>query len=294
MWIVLAGVAIVAGAGPWLAQRQRAARGLKPQDLLRTPDQQARDSLFAELQPVKLANCELERFGEKHDGGYLLCTNLLASVKSAYSYGISGYDGWGCAVSTRLKVRTHQYDCFDPTQPACPGGDTLFHSECIGPDATTDKERRPFDTLEHQVVKNGDAGKYLVVKMDVEGAEWRSLMQTPDDVLERIDQIAIELHDFGRDFGRFVGVVSRLKQFFHVAHLHFNNYSCMKGLEPFPAQAYEVLFVSKRIAKLDGPGIPARPHPLDAPNNPALPDCQFAEPARSEIPPRASTGEDGR
>lgn len=269
-------VAIVGGIAAWLAERRRAAREQKPQYVLRTREEQARHFLFAEVQPVKLANCELERFGEKNDGGYLLCGNLLTSVKSAYSYGIAGYDGWGCAVSTRLKVPTHQYDCFDSTRPACPGGDTQFHSECIGPDATTDKDGRPFDTLEHQIATNGDAGKQLVIKIDVEGAEWNSLMQTPDAVLERIDQIAIELHDFDRDVNRFIAVVTRLKEFFHVAHLHFNNYSCIRGLEPFPAQAYEVLFVSKRLAKVDGPGA-TRPNPLDAPNNPALPDCQFAQ-----------------
>ena len=71
-------------------------------------------------------------------------------------------------------------------------------------------------------------------------------------------------------------VVLKLKRFFHVAHLHFNNYSCMKGLEPFPAQAYEVLFVSKRLATVAGTGKVTLPAPQDAPNNPALPDCQAA------------------
>jgi hypothetical protein len=268
---------LAAAAAAWVVQRRRAAEP-KPQRTLITRAQYTRDFLFAELQPIKLANCELARFGEKHDGGYLLCRNLLGSVKSAYSYGISGYDGWGCDVSKHLKVRVHQYDCFDPKRPMCPGGDTLFHSECIGDKATTDKDGRPFDTLEHQIAKNGDAGKYLVVKMDVEAAEWSSLMAAPDAVLNRIDQLAIEMHDFDRDVSRFITVVMRLNQFFHVAHLHFNNYSCMKGLEPFPAQAWEVLFVNKRLATPTGSGPVTRPIPLDAPNDPARPDCQFAKP----------------
>ena len=76
---------------------------------------------FKLLQPVALANCELERFGEENDGGYILCGNLLGDVQSAYSYGISGYDGWGCEVSTQLKVRTHQYRLFrSPPAEAMP------------------------------------------------------------------------------------------------------------------------------------------------------------------------------
>ena len=274
--VLLAAVAAVSAVGVWLAWSRRAAGGeQKPASAERSRDEQARDSLFAELQPVKLSNCQLERFGERNDGGYLLCGNLLSSAKSAYSYGISGYDGWGCDVSKRLGVRVHQYDCFDPRRPVCAGGDTLFHSECIGAETTTDKDGRPFDTLERQIARNGDANKFLVVKMDVEGAEWDSLLQTPDAVLERVDQLAIEMHDFGGNLPRFIEGVTRLKRFFHVANLHFNNYSCTRDMDPFPAHAYEVLFVNKRLATVDPGGPAPRPHPLDAPNNPQLPDCQF-------------------
>src|SRR5262245_6297183 len=72
-----------------------------------------RELLFAELQPVLLKNCVLKRFGEPHDGGYLFCANLLKGVESGYSYGISGCDGWGCDISRTVRVRVHQYDCFN-------------------------------------------------------------------------------------------------------------------------------------------------------------------------------------
>jgi hypothetical protein len=69
--------------------------------------------------------------------------------------------------------------------------------------------------------------------------------------------------------------VSKLKEQFHVAHLHFNNYGCQNGLEPFPSYAWEVLFVNKRLGVVAHEQSPiTRPHPLDAPNNPAVPDCQ--------------------
>ena len=69
-------------------------------------------------------------------------------------------------------------------------------------------------------------------------------------------------------------VVRRLKQFFEVAHLHFNNFSCVEGLEPFPTWAYEVLFVRKRLVVVDPSRRAGGPDPLDAPNNPSSPDCQ--------------------
>lgn len=234
-----------------------------------------RGALFAELRPVKLANCELERFGERNDGGYLLCANLLGSAESGYSYGISGYDGWGCDVSRKLKIGVHQYDCFDLRQPACPDGHTVFHPECVGEAPKVD-EGRLFDTVGNQVTKNGDGARRLVVKMDVEGAEWDSLWYTPDAVLERIDQLDIEFHNNQEE--RFVAVLRQLKQFFYVAHVHFNNYSCDSRLKPFPSWAYEVLFVNKKLGVIDPSGTAGGLLTLDAPNNPSKPDCQAAFP----------------
>jgi hypothetical protein len=234
---------------------------------------QVRQTLFDELQPIGLVNCELERFGEKNDGGYLLCGNLLRTVQSAYSYGISGYDGWGCQVSRRLKVKVHEYDCFNLAKPACPGGRAVFHAECVAGAPSTDKDGRVFDTPESQIRKNGDAGRNLVVKIDVEGAEWDTFLRTPDAVFERIDQLVVEFHGVDRD--RFPDAVRKLKRFFYIANVHFNNYSCAGGLEPFPSWAYEVLFVSKSLAVPDPSGPPIVASPLNARNDPHAEDCRI-------------------
>ena len=238
-----------------------------------------RQSLFDALQPVALANCRLERFGEAHDGGYLLCGNLLDGVAAGYSYGIGGYDKWGCDISTRFDVTLHQYDCFNTKRPACPGGDTIFHAECVGVSRTVDRDR-VFDTIENQLVKNGDRAKRLVMKMDVEGAEWEALLSAPDEVLQQIDQLAIELHwlrDSERRWThdpRYLALVERLQRHFHVAHLHFNNYSCLEELKPFPAWAFEVLFVNKRLGVVDASRPAGGVHMLDAPNDADGRDCQ--------------------
>ena len=75
-------------------------------------------------------------------------------------------------------VTLHQYDCFDTTRPACPGGDTIFHAECVG-GTTRTEEGRFFDTIENQFARNGDDGKRIVLKIDVEGAEWESFLLAP-------------------------------------------------------------------------------------------------------------------
>jgi hypothetical protein len=236
---------------------------------------QVRRALLAELQPVTLKNCTLQRIGSVYDGGYLMCGNLLERVQSAYSYGIGTDDNWGCEISTRLHVPVHEYDCFSPNRFACPGGQAVFHNECIGANTET-IESRLFDTLGNQVDKNGDEGKTLVVKIDVEGAELPSLMAAPPSVLNRIDQLTMEIH--GTD-ERFLALVRKLKRTFHIIHLHFNNQACGERWYPLPAWAYQVSFVNKRIGVVD-PSAPkvVLPRPLDNPDFSVGGDCQTTGP----------------
>ncbi len=236
---------------------------------------QYREQLLTELRPVALSNCTMRRVGSAHDGGYLMCGNLLGNVQSAYSYGIGMLDDWGCDISQNLGVTVHQYDCFIPPLETCPSGRAVFHDECIGPEPAT-IESRPFDTLAHQIAKNGDTGKTLVMKIDVEGAELGSLLATPDRVLDRIDQLAMEIHGADRHF---LQLVRKLKRTFHVVHLHFNNQACAGRYRPLPAWAYQVLLVNKRIAILDpAKPPPTLPHPLDARDYSMGRDCQAVEP----------------
>jgi hypothetical protein len=237
---------------------------------------QIREQLLMELRPVTLENCTMRRFGSPNDGGYLMCENLLGNVQTAYSYGIGPLDDWGCDVSQTYGLIVHQYDCFSPPASACPSGRSVFHDECIGPEEAT-IESRSFDTLAHQISKNGDAGKRLVVKIDVEGAELASLMATPDRVLDRFDQLAMEIHGTDR---RFLEMVRKLKRTFHLVHLHFNNQACtVLKSKPLPAWAYQVLLVNKRIGVLDPTRrSPTLPNALDAPDYLQGHDCQMAEP----------------
>ena len=269
--VVAAGVLVIAAAMPLASYAGTPVSALR-NAWARHEAHSSRARLLDELQPVALKNCDFKRFGEPNDGGYVLCANLLDSVASAYSYGVNGYDQWGCEVSRRLSVAVHEYDCFDLREPECPGGRAVFHAECVGPRTET-IEGRLFDSPERQFEKNGDAGKRLVMKMDVEGAEWDTLAQASDATLQRIQQIAIELHGVDKPERNLV-VIRRLKQFFYVASLHFNNFACQENIEPFPAWAYEALFVNKQIAVLDPSGHAGPPASELAANNPQWSDCQ--------------------
>ena len=272
-WIALALIGLgVVSVAAWQSMRPKPV----PEGVQSVPGRPERVALLEELQPVALKNCNLKRFGSANDGGYLLCDNLSEGIQSAYSYGVGANDELGCDVSKRYSVPVHQYDCFDPARPTCQGGVFVFHNECIGPRAERDKDQRVFDTLQNQISKNHDAGKRLIVKIDVEGAEWNSLLVTPDAVLEQIDQMPMELHIDPINGQHFLDVVRRLKQKFYVVNLHFNNHACTPSVEPLPAAAFQVLLVNKRLGILDESApTPAPMSALNAPDHPGVPDCQL-------------------
>ena len=238
------------------------------------PGPEVRAALFDELKPVTLKNCDLKRYGGPNDGGYLMCANLVQGVQTLYSYGIDTEDNWGCQLSRQLNVPVHQYDCFTEERPTCEKGLFVFHDECVGTRTET-IDGNLFDTLPNQIARNHDTTSRLIVKIDIEGAEWDSLLATPDAVLDRIEQMPMELH--GVDEPRFLEVVRRLKTRFYLVNLHFNNFACSAEHAPMLSRAYQVLWVNKRVGVLDPDApVPAPPSPLNAPDSPDLPDCQPA------------------
>ena len=243
----------------------------------RAPARRLRAAILAELQPVALKNCTFKRFGSANDGGYLMCENLIEPVDAGYSYGVGPNDDWGCEVSRRYHVPVHQYDCFDPARPSCNGGTFVFHNECVG-DRTGQRESRFFDTLENQIRKNGDTGHHLIIKMDIEGAEWDSLLAAPEELLASIPQITMEMH--GYNDPKILEVIRKLKRNFYLVNLHFNNWSCTWKAAPLPAWAYQTHWVNKRIGVLDpAVPVPAPMSPLNAPDSPTWRDCQLHRPS---------------
>ena len=134
-------------------------------------------------------------------------------------------------------------------------------------------ENKTFDSLTNQIIKNKDGKKKLVVKMDVEGAEWDTLLETPDEVLKNIDQLIVEFHGTRQE--KYIKVFKKLKNIFYLVNVHYNNSACADGIKPFPSLAYEVLFVNKRIGK-PNKNEPAahRISSLNSPNHRELEDCQ--------------------
>jgi hypothetical protein len=100
----------------------------------------------------------------------------------------------------------------------------------------------------------------------------------------------VEMH--GVDQERYLELIRKLKESFHLVNLHFNNQSCSEASQPLPAWAFETLWVNKRLGAIDESApIPAPVSPLNAPDDPRYPDCQLstggAEPRAGESAERS-------
>lgn len=264
LWRAIIGLPALLGYAWLSAACQSEAPRMTPREV--------REALGRELQLVTLERCTLARYGSAHDGGYLLCKNLIDDLGAVYSYGVGPNDDFDCALAARHNLPVHQYDCLHDARPACRVGTTVFHNECVGPKANTINSRT-FDTLANHIKTNGDNARRLIIRMDADGAEWDALMAAPDEVLDQVDQLAIELH--GVDEERFLTGIRRLKEHFHLVNLNFDNRTCSPAADPLPASAYKVLLVNKRLGRVDPAApSPALPSLLNAPDDPAAPDCQ--------------------
>lgn len=183
------------------------------------------------LQTLHLcAKCNnLARFGEPNDGGYVMCTDGLdTGLKAAYSYGVNGFDGWGMQVASQYHIPVNEYDCKHPLRPVpCAGCNVTFHDECI---LNADGMPKPaFKTLATQLAESGcgaAAERSLLLKIDVEAAEWSVFAEEPPENLRKFREIVVEYHYLSQQDKHplYLQAVKKVQMAgFAVAHLHGNN-----------------------------------------------------------------------
>jgi len=117
----------------------------------------------------------------------------------------------------------------------------------------------------------------VILKIDIESAEWEVFDACPSSDLARFSQILVEFHDFDRATDpywlmRASRVMKKLKSHFGIYHVHGNNWSPMAviGNVYFPG-TLEVSFASRTRYEFE-PTRELFPTRLDAPNNPLRPD----------------------
>lgn len=230
------------------------------------------------------ARCsKFARFGEHHDGGYIMCTDGLADsgLEAAYSFGIDGRDGWGMDIASLYHIPLYEFDCITKASPphACAGCAVKFFPECIRGKADSSVGGN-YKTLEEHFSATGHGSapdSSLLLKIDVEGAEWDVFSQAETHDLRQIRQITMEVHNLcsETDKERYLRALEVMSDAgFSVAHIHGNNYNkniCSFGQYSVPA-VLEVTLI-RRSPGSSGCDEGISMHvPLDEPNEAATPE----------------------
>lgn len=218
------------------------------------------------------------RWGEPHDGGYLMCMDGLkqGSVSAVYSLGVEHHDQWSEDVAKSLGLTVHQFDC-------TVGGSACkvcqFHKKCIvssdGQHPVPGHESEGWSLMQ-AIAETGQANaadNSLLMKMDIEGSEWAVYAAEPPEALKKFGQLIMEFHQLGdtsRHAEYLQAMTHLLSAGFKVAHLHGNNFEGMvqDGATLIP-NVLEVTFIHGK-ARPDGCLADQDYNTLDAPNRPGV------------------------
>lgn len=229
------------------------------------------------LKVYKLQNSSFVRVGGSvTDGHYLMADNFKKN-QIAYSFGINNDVSWDSAMVDR-GYQVFMYDHTINSLPMYRDGFNYFKQGIAG----TARPRDLLDTLENFIKINGHSGKTgMILKMDVEGAEWDFLETVQPKVLRQFDQIIFEIHNVVRgcedyEKERRYAALQKLNETHRLVHLHGNNTGYVlqmkNGIIP---DVLEVTYVNKDKFKTAPMDTAFLPTPMDKPNDPNRQDINL-------------------
>ncbi len=224
------------------------------------------------LRPYDMIDKQKRRFGRALDGGYVLLDDTV-NFDSVYSFGISNeisFEKEMAELGKAVYMYDHTIDGIPENHPKF-----FFHRKGI---AGTDRPDEQLFSLETLISENGNKNNSnMLLKLDVEGAEFEVFEKVDLQALSQFRQIAIEIHWLAKlweqDFRKtFVNGMRRLLTNFSIVHVHANNNRQAVFIEGFPiADVLEITLVRSDIVSLR-PSRTVYPTNLDFPNNPRQPD----------------------
>jgi hypothetical protein len=227
--------------------------------------------LAARLRPV-VTKFELTRIGSGNDGGYLLPDDF-EGVTDCFSPGVSGNASFEVDLLAKKGIGSHlaDYSVDGPPSGFVPKS---FTKKFIG--SYNDEK---FMTMNHWMGSHvgSDPLEDLILQMDIEGAEYQSILAISDDWLRRFRIIVIELHDIEswghpKFFELVESFFEKLLSGFHVVHNHPNNCCGVVDLNGVIApRVFELSFLRKNRATASAHAT-SFPHRLDRPNLEDRPD----------------------
>ncbi|MBC6404138.1 MAG: FkbM family methyltransferase [Rhodospirillales bacterium] len=218
------------------------------------------------LTPVEITDLAKIRIGRHGDGGYVMADRFRPGQK-VYSYGVSHE----ITFDLDLAERGLEIFLYDPNIADLVQDHPRFRFRREGISGSNRPDEDLF-TLEHHIAENGHTDGDMILKMDVEGSEWPFLLAIDPAVLTRFEQITMELHriwylDQPEFYQCFRPVMEKLREHFHLFHVHANNVQPIRSVSGLPIpQTLEISLLRKDLSAT-APWQTVIPSALDAINH---------------------------
>jgi len=226
------------------------------------------------LTPQEVIGYHKIRIGRRNDGGYVLIDDER-QTRVCYSFGIGLDASWDHEMAVRGAV-IYQYD-HHLDKPPQQHPSFRFYSIGAGPISHGN-----IKTVQDLIDENGHGTESeMILKMDIEGAEWDILDQVSVPLLKQFVQIVVELHGMSEmrsmDWcARAERVLLKLSESHVPVHVHGNNFSLFDIVEGVPVpQVVEVTF-ARRSSYSTKAGTERFPTDIDQPNNPDVADMYLS------------------
>ena len=193
-------------------------------DSLRSIDEISK--VISVLKP-KSSPYKLIRIGGNKDAAYLL-PNDLTNIKACFSPGVSDFKNFEDDLTFLYKIQCHMCDKSSDSEklktPLVDGMQT-FKKKWLDVNNADDSI-----SLEEWVMTYSPNPKDdLILQMDIEGAEYRNFLNTPEEILKRFRIMVIEFHELdnitnSQVFSEVImPVFLKIDKYFQCVHAHANN-----------------------------------------------------------------------
>jgi hypothetical protein len=163
--------------------------------------------------PVK---CEHDfiRLGDKYDGGYVMLDNSFRS-SVILGYGVGHTCLFENEVTERFGIKGY---IFDHTLEGPPHNMNKERITFIKEGISDNDNEENLKSLQYHIDKYAKDTENIILKIDVEGAEWKSLKNAD---LSKVSQLLIEFHEMDKDADW--DLIKRINDQFYLVNIHGTN-----------------------------------------------------------------------
>ena len=201
----------------------------------------------------------LIRLGEKNDGGYLVPDDFVGIDKN-YSAGVGFLTQFEKDLETRYLIKSNMLD-FNEIEKNILPSKASFLKKKLGLVSNNQEI-----SINDWIIKDD---KDIILKLDIEGDEYASLIDISKKNLKKVRILVIEFHDLRNlrndiFLNLFDKVINKLNNYFYVCHLHINNISKIKKIGDYLVpDMVEMTFIRKNRVKNFSSKFSILPHKLD-------------------------------